>query len=163
MMTQARGTTASEGGVGVRSESVAPQESTFSKRPRHAGEGSGNVGDRHLDRDVNAKNQTTHATSRSRGPKGDNGEEEEEKEEKDEEPSGSTDEQECTPPAFAGVGDEPEVLYSCRMKSHLTTGRARGPEGRKTFSILDRMNAKFSSMPTSPPPPTSRSTKVRHL
>lgn len=167
-MMQANGTTVSERGVRAHgSESAAPHELTLSKqRSWHAGEGRGGPGDRQLRREgvqvldgdirINGKNDALLATRKSRGRAGDIGGDEEE-------PSEANDDRGCTSPAVAGAGDGPEIPAPSRLKGYLTprkaTGRDPGDDRRK-FSILDRMKAKFSSMPTSPPPPTPRTTKV---
>lgn len=148
MTTQANGTTASERGVRVHeSEFVGPHKLALNKRPRNAGEGCGGAGDHQLNREgvqaldgdvINGENETTRATRRSSGFVEDFGGEEEEL-----------------------LGDAHEVPAPYRLQSHLTPRKANGMGDRRKFSILDRMNAKFSSMPTSPPPLTTRTTKVK--
>lgn len=154
MTTQADGTTAGERGIRVHENaSVAPHALTLDRRPPRAGEGCNSAGDRKINREeaqalagnINGENERTCATRNI-----------------EEEPSRATDHREGTPPVGAGVGDEPEVPAPCRLTSYLTPRKASGSHDWREFSILDRMNAKFSSMPTSPPPPTMPTTKVRH-
>lgn len=156
MMMHAKGTAAGKSSVRVHVSG-----STLCKRPRHAGEGCGGAGDRQLNRDgahaldgnINDKSETMCASRRSRGFVGEVGGD-------GEEPSGSNDEQECTPPAVAGVEDGPGGPAPSPLKGRLTPRKASASGDRRKFSILDRMVAKVSCMPTSPPPPTSRTTKV---
>eukprot|EP00752_Nemacystus_decipiens_P003016 g2797.t1 len=164
-MAQADGTITSERGVRVHGgESATLHELSSSKRrPQQAGDGCGGASDRDVNRkgiqefdgNINGKHEALRAARRSREHAGDTSRDEEE-------PSAPNDEHEFPPPtAVAGVRDGAELPATSRFKSHLAPREAGGrdPGDRRKFSILDRMKAKLSRMPTSPPPPTPRTTK----
>lgn len=160
-----------DGGIGIvtvrESESVVPHELS-SRRQGHvglkvynAGRGCGGAGGRPLTReevqtsngDSEGENETRR-NIRSKRRSGDVGG-------KKGVPSEAIAEREWTPQAVAGVGDVPEIPPPIRSKSCVTPREGGSIGDRNKISILDHMSAKFSSMPTSPPPPNVLPTKVR--